>query len=119
MLKLFKSHPIAVPGFLLALVLVTFFCGKLTLDAIYWADPKHRDVAPQAWMTPRYIAHSWGIPPKGLHEALNFERPEKERPTLSYIAKARGITVDEVITEVEAYLAANNGKRRHMRDDDE
>lgn len=116
MLKLFKSHPVAVPGFLLALALVAFFGGKLVLDTIYWSDPRHRDVAPQAWMTPRYIAHSWGIPPKGLHEALSFETPAKERPTLAYIAKSRGMTVDDVIVEVETYLAANNGKRRHMRD---
>lgn len=114
MLKLFKAHPIAGPGFLLALALTLFFAGRLVLDMVYWADPAHRDQTPQAWMTPRYIAHSWGMDPKELGRELNLPKPKKERPTLAYIAEMRGVPVEQILAEVEAILIkdAENRKRK-------
>lgn len=115
MLKLIKAHPIAAPGFLLACVAVAFFAVQLLSGMMYWSDPEHREVTPQAWMTPRYIAHSWEMDPKDLGKALQMPKPAKERPTLSYIAKQRGITVEEVIAEVTAYLAAEEEKKKQRK----
>lgn len=112
MLKLLKAHPIAGPGFLLALALTLFFAGRLVLDMVYWADPAHRNQTPQAWMTPRYIAHSWGMDPKELGRALNMPKPSKERPTLTYIAEIRAVPVEQVLAEVEAILAQGAEERQ-------
>ncbi|MGH1465622.1 MAG: hypothetical protein ACRBBQ_09720 [Cognatishimia sp.] len=106
MLRLFKSHPIAAPGFLLALAVTAFFAIRMVLDVLYWSDPAHHNQAPEAWMTPRYIAHSWGIEPKDVRDAvgLGSDRP-KARPTLNWIAAQRGVPVDQVLQEVQALLA--------------
>ncbi|GAA6207663.1 hypothetical protein NBRC116601_09560 [Cognatishimia sp. WU-CL00825] len=106
MLRLFKSHPIATPGFLLALAVTVFFAARMVLDLLYWSDPAHRNQSPEAWMTPRYIAHSWGIDPKEVRDAvaLGAGKP-KARPTLNWIASQRGVPVQQVIDEVQALLA--------------
>ena len=111
MLSLFKRHPIAAPGFVIALACVLFFAVNLIADAIYWNDPEHRRQTPEAWMTPRYIAHSWQLDPKDVGEALGMigppERGPDKRPTLSYIAEKRGVPVEQVIAEATDFVTTH------------
>ncbi|MDQ2093187.1 hypothetical protein [Rhodalgimonas zhirmunskyi] len=89
--------------FLAATLVAGFFLVRLALFSIYWADPAHRNLTPEPWMTPGYIAFSWGIDPKLLIDGLDV--PPHGRPTLMDIARSRGTDVSQVIDEVEALLA--------------
>ncbi|MDC0737360.1 hypothetical protein N6L24_03650 [Cognatishimia sp. SS12] len=112
MLRLIKSHPIAATGFALALALTLFFMARMVLDLLYWADPAHRNQSPEAWMTPRYIAHSWGLDPKDVRAVVGLgpERP-RARPTLDWIAKSRDVPVEIVLEEVNALLTQKGAKK--------
>jgi len=105
MRALFKRHPIASTGFVLACAVTLFFLVRLVLDTIYWADPAHRDQTPAPWMTPAYVAHSWNINPRDLRAHLNLKKDEiKGRPTLKRIAQYQGIPLEQLIAELTFFL---------------
>ena len=60
--------------------LTTFFAVRLVASWIYWNDPAHRDVEIAPWMTPRYVAHSWRLPPEVVAETLDLDPPAGPPP---------------------------------------
>lgn len=107
-MSILRRHPVAFPAFLLALCLTVVFAVRLAVFTLYWADPDHRAQAPQPWMTPRYIAHSWDLDPKDVAQTIGMDAPIdelwKKRPTLTQIAKTRGVPVEIVINEINTLL---------------
>ena len=102
-----RHHPIQSLGFALALAVTLFFAVRLSLNAIYWADPAHRDQAIEGWMTPGYVAHSWKVPRSVMLQALEMQRaPEGPPPTLAEIAQARGMPLADLVAQVEAEITA-------------
>ena len=83
---------------LLALVLVVcatgLFAVRTVRRAAYWHY--HRDEPIQPWMNVGQIAHSYGVPPHVLYQALGLPlRPPDRRP-IRAIARAQGRSVEEV-----------------------
>lgn len=112
-----RRHPLLGGGFLLALGLTLFFAARMALFTLYWSDPAHREQPLEPWMTPRYIAHSWHLPPDELRALLGPLPPEAgRRPTLRDIAAARGIPVETLIDELGAALAARSGSPADAND---
>ncbi len=105
MRRVIRLHPLAAALFGVATLAALIFAVRTVVFAVYWSDPAHRDVAPRPWMTPRYIAMSWDLPPEDIAEALKLEPPLPHRPTLADIARQRGIPVEQLIAELTAYLA--------------
>lgn len=92
-----------------ALVLSLVFAFRLTFDAMHWNDTPENDPL-AGWMTPRYVAHSWDLPPETVAEALALDRDGSGgRVTLNDIAEARGVPVDTLIDALEAAIAARGG----------
>lgn len=106
---LWAHHRLAFLAFLAAAAVMLFFTVRLVIFTVYWADPMHRNQPPEPWMTPGYIAHSWGLDPDTVIAALGVVPRPGERPTLEQIAKDRGVPVEVVIAEVAALLAARAG----------
>ena len=107
MKELWRSHPYALGGFVLAAAVTLFFVVHIVLRAAFWLDPAHHDMTPQPWMTVGFIAKSWALNPAEIDAKAGFPSPVKGkgRPlTLMDIAKQRGVPVAEVITEVEAVV---------------
>lgn len=102
MRRLWRENRLVFIGFVLAAALTLFFATRLTLNWIYWNDPAHRDQEIAGWMTPRYVAHSWRIPPEVLAGTLGLEPGPGRPPTLSEIAAARGTTVEALAAAIEA-----------------
>lgn len=95
---LWTHHRLLLAGFVLALAITLFFAFRLIAFAIYWNDPAHREQPIAGWMTPRYIAHSWHLPPEDVRAALNLTPDRTEgRITLIEIAEQRGVPVSELI----------------------
>lgn len=106
--RLWREQRLVFIVFLIATGLALFFAGRGISRALYWADPAHQRQAPEAWMTPGYIAHSWHIRIEEVDAALGIENgPQlvgQRRPTLDAIAQALDVPVDDLIGRLDAVL---------------
>ncbi len=111
---LWKDNKGLVTGFVLALAVMVFFAVRSIMFWIYWSDPAHRNQAIEGWMTPRYVAHSWHVPPQVVRDALELS-PETGRVTIGQLAEQRGEPFAEVaakiITAIEAARAEREAER--------
>ena len=99
---LWAHHRIAFIAFFGGGLIALFFLVRLAAFSVYWANPAHRNRAPEPWMTPGYIAHSWNLPPTTLTTALGIA--PGSRPTLADIARERGVPVADIIKEINVLL---------------
>ena len=86
-------------GFGVALVLTLYFGARVAIGAFYWSDPAHRNQAPEGWMTPGYIAHSWGLDPQELSRALNL-KPSRAMRSISARQSYRRARLKHLSTQV-------------------
>lgn len=95
--SLWAHHRAALLAFLAMLCVAGYFGFQAIAAAIYWNDPSHQDQMLAPWMTPRYVAQSYGIPPDVLGQALFFEpgNPPRRR-RLEDIAASNGVTLEEL-----------------------
>jgi hypothetical protein len=105
---LWKRHRWLLIGFVAMVALTAFFVVRTVLSTLYWSD--HRDETIAGWMTPRYVAMSWQVPPEVVGEALSLERDGSgRRSTLAELAATRGVSVEalaaEVAQAIETYRA--------------
>ena len=85
---------LVLAAFLLVLGFTTFHAYRLVSRAVYWHY--HQDEQIQGWMSVRYVAHSYRVPPHILYQALGLPyRPPDRRP-LQEIARAQNRSLDEV-----------------------
>jgi hypothetical protein len=89
-----------------------FFGFKTVSAAIYWADPAHQEEPLAGWMTPRYVARSYQLPPALLGEALFFN-PEQapRRVSLAEIAAQNAVTLDDLQARIDAAAIAAQAER--------
>ncbi|MGI3165618.1 hypothetical protein [Pseudooceanicola sp. 200-1SW] len=107
LVQLWRRHPLACLGFLAGLVLTLVFLIRLALFTFYWADPDHRRLVPQGWMTPGYVAHSWQLPVEEVAAQLGLTtRPDGKPPTLAEIARDRGEDEALLLARLSAWLDA-------------
>lgn len=101
---LWRGHPKAMAGFVLAALVTLFFVARITVSAIYWHNHQREPV--QAWMTIGYVAHSWGLRAPDIDAAAGLPHPEKGHPfTISEIARQRGVSEAEIIRLVTDTVA--------------
>jgi hypothetical protein len=102
---LWIRHRWLLLAFVIAVALALFFGMRAVLYGLYWSD--HRDEAIVGWMTPRYVAMSWEVPPEVVADTLALPRDGTgRRVTLSEIAASRGVSVETVAAEVTAAIEA-------------
>ncbi|UYV35880.1 hypothetical protein N4R57_12530 [Rhodobacteraceae bacterium D3-12] len=105
---LWSHHRPSLIVFLVAAAASLFFIARLVAFTVYWSDPAHRNLVPEAWMTPGYVAHSWGRDPREL--ALAIGAPPDQRVTLHDIARTRGISAEQLLTELQTLLSEGPGE---------
>ena len=66
--KLWATNRLLLMGFTAAFAITLFFGIRVISSAIYWNDPAHRNQTIEGWMTIRYVANSWQVPPKVIVE---------------------------------------------------
>lgn len=105
--RLWKHHRIALLLFGLTLGLTLFFAVRMAVFTIYWSDPVHRNLEPEGWMTPGFVAHSWDLPPGTVAEALKLD-PDgtPRRITLEELAEERGQPLSDLLSDVTAIIEA-------------
>ncbi|WP_226621497.1 hypothetical protein [Alloyangia pacifica] len=90
----------------LALIAATVIGVRTVRHALYWADPAHRNVAPEAWMTLGYLERSHHLPHHSLGPALGLTPQPGEPLSLEEIAELRGEPLAQLLTEVDAVIEA-------------
>ena len=93
-----------------ALALAVFFGVRAVLFGLYWSG--HRDETIAGWMTPRYVAMSWDVPPEVVGEALALAPDGSgRRITLADLAAERGMSVEALGAEVAVAIAQYRAAR--------
>lgn len=92
---LWTDHRLAFAALLIMLCAACYFAFNAITAAVYWNDPRHQDQPLADWMTPRYVAQSYSIPPEVIGDALFFDPTEApRRRRLDDIAAENGVTLD-------------------------
>ncbi|MEM8539642.1 MAG: hypothetical protein AAGF25_01695 [Pseudomonadota bacterium] len=95
-IKLFaRRHWLPLVGFIASLGLAVFFAVTFMADAIYFNDPRHKDVDLQGWMTPRYVVLSYDVPRGVILDALG----------LTTEANGQGLRMRDIAQQQEVGLA--------------
>ena len=102
--EMWREHRFLSVLFAGLVAIAVLFTARSVMFAVYWADPAHEDQALAGWMTPRYVAHSWSLPPERLKPIVNPDGTFAPRRTLSEIARAEGIPLEELIARIEAEI---------------
>ena len=99
---LWDSHRLALMAFVAALTALGFFGVKTITSAVYWMNPAHQNQPLAGWMTPRYVAQSYGLPPDVLGPALFMEQGTPRRMSLEAIMDAQGLTMADLQARIDA-----------------
>lgn len=97
-----KRRWLVVLAFVLVVSFTGLFAVRTVRRAIYWHY--HRDEPIRSWMSIGYIAHSYGVPPWVLRQALGLPaRPPNgpDRRPIREIAREQNRPVTEVIATLE------------------
>lgn len=103
-----KSVRLVLMGILvIALFFTAYFGARLIASEVYWNDPKHQFQPVAGWMTPRYVAMSWKVPPEIVVDALDLTKQQRGRKiTLEEVASASGKSLGDVTADLEAAITA-------------
>ncbi|WP_458790322.1 hypothetical protein [Yoonia sp. MH D7] len=104
---LWAYHRALVVAFIGVIAVSLFFAMQTITATTYWMDPAHHDQPLAPWMTPRYVAKSYGLPPEVLGPALFLEQgaPPK-RISIGTIAVDTGMTMQQLQQRIDAAAAA-------------
>ncbi len=104
--RIWRAAPIATVVLALSLAVAGYFAVQTAASWVYWSDPRHQNQQVQPWMTPGYVAHSWGIPREVMREALALDEAHGRGRPLARMAEERGLSVEQLIDDLEATIAA-------------
>ncbi len=106
MLALVKRHPVLSLAFVAALATAVMFLVRLAVSLWVWSDAGHVNQPIEAWMTPRYVARSWDVPPEAIADALGLAADGTgRRVTLADLADSQNRDLQALIRDLEASIA--------------
>ncbi len=101
--RLWREHRILFLTFLAAIALALLFAIRAAMFAIHWhGTPPNPPLA--GWMTPRFVSHSWHVPPEVVGNALGLDQEQPRRVTLDDLATERGLPVEELIGDLQTAI---------------
>lgn len=106
--NIWRKHRFLSIAFITALVVTVFFAARLVTFSLYWVEPAHQEQPVEGWMTPRYVALSYDLPPGVVREALDLE-PEGERHTFEEIVESSSLTLEEIQRRTDEAVRSHKG----------
>jgi len=116
--RLWQTHRVALIAFVVAFGALCYFAVNTISSTIYWMDPAHQEQPLAGWMTPRYVAQSYGLPREYLVHAL-FIPPDAppRRVSLDTIAEENNISLAELQARIDDAATRFKADREARRDD--
>ncbi len=106
--KLWRQNRWLAIAFIIALTLALVFIIRAGVFLVYWQH--HEDEPVEGWMTIRYVAKSYRVPPKLLHDAIGLPHTGPDHRPLIKIAREQNQPLDaltaQIIEAIEAERAA-------------
>lgn len=100
--RLWSSAPFAVLVLAASLIVAGVFAARSIAFWAYWNDPAHRAQAIEPWMTPKYISHSWRVPPDIVIDAMGpFEHVKKGPMSLEHIATTQDVDPQVIVNAIQ------------------
>lgn len=105
--RLWRSAPLLTVAGGVALCLVLVFAVRVGIALLHWQSVP-TDPALAGWMTPRYVAFSWDVPPEVIQQALPLAPDGSgRRVTLAELAKSLDVPLTQVLDDLRAAIAAH------------
>lgn len=105
--KLWRTNRWLTISFVLTLTLALVFIIRASVFFVYWQH--HEDEPVEGWMTIRYVAKSYRVSPKLLHDAIGLPETGPDHRPLIRIARERNQPLDQLTNQIiEAIEAARN-----------
>jgi len=102
---LWRNHRLLLVAFGFAATLTIFFGVRMLLFSLYWNDPNHQNQPLKGWMTPRYVAFSYGLERDELRQILGLNPAPVSREKLQDILENQNVTLDELQIRLDAFVA--------------
>lgn len=103
--KIWRSNRWLTLSFLLTSTLALVFIIRAGVFLVYWQN--HADEPVEGWMTIRYVANSYRVDPKIIHDALGLPRTGPDRRPLIRIARERGQPLDALTSAIVDAIEAD------------
>lgn len=103
--KLWRHNRWLTLSFLITLTLALVFIIRAGVFFVYWQQ--HQDEPIEGWMTVRYVAHSYRVDPKVVHDAIGLPQTGPDRRPLIRIAREDGKPLDQITERVLEAIKAD------------
>jgi hypothetical protein len=107
--RLWRHNRWLTLAFALTLTLALVFIIRAGVFFIYWQQ--HRDEPIEGWMTVRYVARSYRVDPKIVHDAVGLPETGPDRRPLVRIAREDGKPLDEMTARILEAIKADRAAR--------
>jgi len=107
--KLWRHNRWLTLSFALTLTLALVFIIRAGVFFVYWQQ--HQDEPIEGWMTVRYVAHSYRVDPRIVHDAVGLPQTGPDRRPLIRIAREDGKPLDEITERILAAIKADRAAR--------
>lgn len=108
MKRLWQTHKLLVIAFAVALTLTLGFGirAAMFVPRLHFKMPNAAEQPVQAWMTPKFIVHTYDMPGPVVGEVLGIDRGTNPDQPISAIAKARGVDPTTLTIPMDAAIKA-------------
>ncbi len=103
--RLWQHNRFLFLAFGIAAIATVFFATRMIVLGIYWADPDHQNQPLEGWMTPRYVAYSYGLEADEFEQILGTDPTAVSRVHLRDLLKKQGLTLTELQARLDALVA--------------
>lgn len=103
--KLWRHNRWLTLSFLITLTLALFFIIRAGVFFVYWQN--HTDEPIDGWMTVRYIARSYRVNPKIVHDAIGLPENQPDHRPLIKIARQDNEPLDEITARILEAIRAD------------
>lgn len=105
--RLWNVAPVATIVLVLSLAAASAFGARSVMFWLLRPPLSERELTIETWMTPRYVARSWGVPPEVILKAIDAPNPPPKGPmSLSELADYRSVPPAQIIDEAQTAIAA-------------
>ncbi|MBC7284472.1 hypothetical protein [Hoeflea sp.] len=108
--RLWRTNRWLTVSFLLTLTLALVFTIRAGVFFVYWQH--HEDEPVEGWMTIRYVAKSYRVSPKLLHDALGLPQTGPDHRPLIKIARERNQPLDALTAQIIAAIESERAGRQ-------